>query len=397
MPGPTLDETGFHAQTMAEITTEIDASLRDPANFGPDFVLDETEVIPTFRRILAEREAAIQAKIAAGLAAMRRGQATGVAQDDLAAFFGLTRQAATYSTVPMQLNGVAGQTIPSGRVARHTPTQTLWETTGAVLLNGSGVGTATMRAQTTGPINITASTSWTIVLGDPNLTSVQSTGTSTPGRNAETSEELDERIEGEAGGLGEATPGAISANLKESLPLLSVYAVIINASESYDSSGQPPGSVQVVLDDGGAYTDQQIAEAVFARVGAGTQTWGTTSVVITDSAGQNRTIRYSRPTLLDLYLRIDVSTSGAEFALPSDAATLIAAAAVAYGNTLKHGQNPMGAAFISSILASVPALTISDVDVYVGPSSNPSTPSAVVQPYQLPRFDVTRTTVTVTA
>ncbi len=359
-----LTDDGLQTQTVDEIRTELHNALRDPViGFGPDFVLDEHEAIPMVTGILAFREARVQALARAVLDAGVPGSARGVHEDNLAAITGTVRREATFSSVAAELHGTALALIPSGRIVRHNPTQTLWSTIAAVNLDGAGDGPATLRAQDSGPIEIVASTDWSIVTGDANLTSVESTGDSTPGRLVETDVQLEERRVDELATLGTGTVDAIAANLQQDVEGLTVAAVFANTSHVVDADGLEPDSIEILVDDGGLIDNEVIARAIFANITAGTRTQGNVQVDFVDARGQDRTIFFSRATQLPVWLRFTLTTTGAEVDLGDEAGVTAAiqAAADEKGDALRIGRDVVPAAFTPVVWSTVPENSLTDL------------------------------------
>ena len=81
-----------------------------------------------------------------------------------------------------------------------------------------------------------------------------------------------------------------------------------NDTSVTNALGLPPHSFNAIVS--GA-SDDDIAEQVFFQKTPGVQTFGATTVVITDSQGLPRDISFDRPTLVDIYVTINTNeTSG---------------------------------------------------------------------------------------
>ncbi|TPV92653.1 MAG: hypothetical protein B7733_24650 [Myxococcales bacterium FL481] len=354
----TIDDTGVTIQDLNEKIDELETELRDPSNFGPDFSLDPTTPIPMFTRILAAELVAMQAKLKAAVDALTPGSARGVHADNIGALTNTTRYSATYSTVPVTFTGAADETIPTGRQFQHTATGTLWNSTEAVVLDGGGSGTTTLTADETGPIDAVAGAGWTIVLGDGNLTSILSTADSTPGRNQETDSAYEARRRATVSLIGTSTLGAVESQLTNALSLLGASSVRVyhNPTGATDAAGRPPKSYEVVVDDGGLLSNDDIAQEIF-RVGpAGILTYGAESGTATDSEGSTHTISFTRVAALEVHHRITVTTTGAEQSVvnPSSLTSVIKAAVVDFGNSLAAGSNVVPARFAAVAFGEVP-------------------------------------------
>lgn len=336
----TIDENGIQTQTLDEVVAELYAALRRPApdGFGPDFVLEPTEVVPMVMAIMAEREVALQNRVKEWMANQTPGEARGVHADNLAAVTGTTRSTGSPSTVQMQLDGTPLAVIPAGLIFQHNPTATLWVLAAAVTLDGSGEGTATVPSQENKAIDITSGTDWTIVTSDPGLTSVQATADSEEGSEGETDEALEEKRIEEIGQPGTSTHPALKADVQETLraagyPSANVDRVFVNNREIW-VDGRPPGSGEVLIDDNGLIPDQVIAAAIWSAIGLGIRPWGNIQVDYVDAEGETRDVRYSRASNVEVWIRVTCDTTGAEEEIADQTAltAAIQAAIVAYGD-----------------------------------------------------------------
>lgn len=362
----TLTDDGLQIQTLEEIRTELHTALRDPSDgFGPDFVLDEHEAVPMLVGILAEREARVQSLTKAVLDAGVPGSARGIHADNLASVTGTVRDAATFSSVVGTMTGVALAAIPTGRVLRHNPTETLWDSIAIAVLDVGGEATVTLRAREAGPIEIVASSDWSVITGDANLTAFESTADSTPGSNVESDEELEARRVDELATLGKATIDAIAANLQQDVDGLTIAAVFSNESMAVDADGLPAKSVEVLVDDGGLIDDEVIVRAILANVSGGTYTHGSTVVSYVDSRGQTRTGRFTRATQVPVWIRVTYDTTAAEVDIGDEAAIEVNAqeAIDDKGDALPIGRDVVPISFMPAAIGEVPENSVTNVTI----------------------------------
>lgn len=123
------------------------------------------------------------------------------------------------------------------------------------------------------------------------------------GREEETDEELRERF------TNSKFVGAI--NIIESL-FSSLYAidgvddiVIYENVEDYeDDNGLPPHSFTVIIDGG---LDSEIGSAIWLNKPSGIRPNGNTEVDVIDSYGYVRSMRFDRPELLELYVKVELT------------------------------------------------------------------------------------------
>jgi uncharacterized phage protein gp47/JayE len=80
-------------------------------------------------------------------------------------------------------------------------------------------------------------------------------------------------------------------------------AAFENATDEEDGEGRPPHSVELVVSGG---DDEDIARAIFDSKAGGIESFGTEEVSFTDDFGQNRTVHFSRPEEVEIYMEVDV-------------------------------------------------------------------------------------------
>lgn len=400
--GATIDENGLTIQTLDEIKAEYDAALRDPVlGYGADFSLEPTEPLPVLRDILAERESLVQGNLKTLFDSKNRASARGVFQDDLAALTGTVRLGASKSTIQAEFTGSANQDVDADRIFRHTPTLTLWDGPDTVTtLDGSGKATVTLTAKEDGPIEITASSNWEIVAGDPDLTSIASTASSVPGRLQESDEALAQRSEDEIAGMGKGSVPAIKANLlqrddirAEGVTNVTVYA---NNSGATDADGRDPYSIEILVDDNGGGDNQVIAKAIWEEIPAGRRTSGGVTASFNDVDAVSRTVKFSRVAHVDTHLRITVDTTGAEVVVEDQAAltATIKQALVDHGATYVAGRDVLPARFAAVAFGKVPSGAAVDVTAEQSLDGASWTPTFLsVTSRQKARFATTRVTV----
>lgn len=75
--------------------------------------------------------------------------------------------------------------------------------------------------------------------------------------------------------------------------------VFYNDTDYTDGNGVPPHSVEVLVQGG---TAQDIVQAIWDSVGAGTRTYGTSSGTAVDSEGNDQVVYYTRPTEVPIWV-----------------------------------------------------------------------------------------------
>jgi hypothetical protein len=120
------------------------------------------------------------------------------------------------------------------------------------------------------------------------------------GRDASSDEELRLLREAELAQPGTGTPDAIRAALLEITGVTNA-TVFYNNTDTTDVDGLPPHSTEVLV-QGGA--DQDIWDALWDNVPVGIATVGTEVGNVVDDEGVDQTMRFSRPEVIDIYIRM---------------------------------------------------------------------------------------------
>lgn len=224
------------------------------------------------------------------------------------------------------------------------------------------------------------------------------------GTDIETDPPLRQRRNAELSAPGSATADAIRADILEQLPKTRSCRVLFNNTETTDGLGLPPHTIEAIAYLPGATTDDDIALAqlILNDKSAGTGTHGTSSQTVKDSQGNEETIFFTRPSDVNIYIDITVTTNPKTF--PADGADRIKAALVAYGAAeIGPGDTIYVQALKASVFPSptdpnVGVLGVLDVTVFkVDTHSSPTnTANLTFTQRQLAVLDTARINVTVT-
>jgi len=153
--------------------------------------------------------------------------------------------------------------------------------------------------------------------------------------------------------LSLATPGSgtVDAIRAAVLSVSGVTAcfVLENTSDVTDGDGLPPHSFEVVVLGGG---DATIAAEIWEHKGAGIYSNGVVSTNIIDSQGFTQTVRHTRPSTVDIWVRgtYTVDTES-EIGFPTNGEALMEAAMLAYGQALTIGKDALAAEFYAPVMA----------------------------------------------
>jgi hypothetical protein len=440
-----VTEDGFVAKTVADIKTGLEAGFRGVigqiANVDPRS--RNGQLIALFSNALSD---VWELGEALGNA-FNPNAAGGLFLENLLALVGQTKLPATATTVDAVATGTAGTVVASGKrfSVPGTTTKielqagvtlvavTAWANTTAYVVgdrrkNGGNIYqciTAGTSAGSGGPTgtdtDITDGTvHWTYLgagAAAVDITDAEVTETGPTPVYARTATAIDTPVSGWQGVMN-LLDGEIGRNLEtdaearlrrlENLAALGTSSVPALYSELINVEGVSflaifenptdatvgnltPHSIEVLAD--GPFDDNEMLQAIFDAKAGGIETIGTTSGAVSDSEGIPHTIRFSRPSALNVYSSPTVHVNVADF--PSDGADQIKAALVAWGNAQKNGRNVVSSAQKAEIFRAIPGIL--DVPVcYIGTSSSPATETTIVlQPRQKAAYDTSRIVVTV--
>ncbi|HGE6337022.1 TPA: baseplate J/gp47 family protein [Klebsiella pneumoniae] len=243
---------------------------------------------------------------------------------------GITRRAATNSTVDLLLTGTVGTTITNGSV-RDT-NSVVWNLPATVVIGSDGTVVATATCANSGAVAAVAGSVNGINTPTRGWASVTNPLAATVGVAAETDAELRVR-QSQSVALAsltqfDAVDGAI-ANVEG----VTRHKLFENDQEVTDSNGLPPHSISAIVEGGDA---TEIANTIRSVKGQGVSTYGTTSVIVTDKYGNPYTIRFSRPIDVPVYVSI---TLKALTGYSSEVGDEIKAAVASYINSLAIGDS----------------------------------------------------------
>ncbi|EMP1238795.1 baseplate J/gp47 family protein [Klebsiella sp. GN_Kp186] len=243
---------------------------------------------------------------------------------------GITRRAATNSTVDLLLTGTVGTTITNGSV-RDT-NSVIWNLPATVVIGTDGTVVATATCTNSGAVAAVAGSVNGINTPTRGWASVTNPLAATVGIAAETDAELRVR-QLQSVALASLTPfdavdGAI-ANVEG----VTRHKLFENDTETTDANGLPAHSISAIVEGGDA---TEIANTIRSTKGQGVSTYGTTAVIVTDKYGNPYTIRFSRPVDVPIYVSITIQ---ALTGYSSEVGDEMKAAVAAYINSLAIGDS----------------------------------------------------------
>ena len=320
---------GYRLVRLAEVLEDLRADLIQITDqtTGETLQVDFQADDPFIQAIntLADNNAATREIIQQAYNSFDPQAATGPALSALVQLNGLLRQRGTRSTAPITVQGNDGTTIPAGSRITNANASDNWWTTADITIGATGTETGTVESVNVGPISAPSGTLTSIVDSVAGWVGVTNTSDAMLGTSDETDVALRRRQRVSTLTPAVAPVEAIFGNLSN-LDGVTFARVYVNNTLATDSRGIPAKAVAAVVVGG---DDEEIARALFTRVGAGVLTFGNTSETLTDIQGFNYGISWIRPTAVDIYVNVTVDVVDAS-TWPSDGATRISEAIVTY-------------------------------------------------------------------
>ncbi len=411
-----LTPSGLLTQTQQEIVDELVAKLRSV--FGNNINTTPESIMGQLVNIVSEFRSVDQQVLLAVYRSFDPNSALGVALDRLANLTGTVRKGATSSTVDIVIEFNAAGTVSDGDIFQNDDNGSQW-----IVINGPYTDTGgpypenvdgQLEAVDTGPVLANALTNWSLITANPDIN-----GIANPGDDADLGRDLEpdpdfrvrRQIELFARNLG---------------PLAAIRGVVskVNGVETvkvyHNPSEAPVGTETFNLDipfkafnvlvetnpsPPGAVLQQTIADAIWSAMGAGGEAFGTDfNLTVTDDEGQPQNdIRFDLVTEVEIYINVDIDTTGTEQAVSANMADVVRAAVLEAGQNLYNviGRNQLTfeyAAVVSNLQntgeisgAVTVTVTISRV-AQIGPFADP----VEIAIRERPIFDTPRIVVTVT-
>ena len=351
-----LDLTGFDPKGLSDIKTELGNAIK--AQYGPNTRVNAQSFIGQLVGIFSEQFSELWAEAEKVYSTSSLSGASGSALDDLVALANITRQAATKSTVALNLVGTAATLVPAGREVSDQDSGTVWVIDADVTLTG-GTDAATATAKNTGPVRALAGTITTIDTAVAGWSTVTNPTDADLGQDQETDAALRTRFQlsffvAKSGVLGSLYGQLIRLDGVTDLNILE------NTSDDPDTNGLPGHSFEVVIQGG---TAQEIVDTIGSGKGLAIETFGSSSGTFTNALGAGITINYTRPTSVDIYITVEYTGISGQF--PNDGKTQIRDAILAHGNTLTTGDKVIPI----QIVQDIEVAGLSHLEVKVGLSA----------------------------
>lgn len=390
--GVTVD--GFKIKSLATIKEEIEQRYRD--DFGDNIDLSAATPEGQIIAIHADRESELWELAQAIYNSQYPITSEGRQLDNVVAITGTIRRGPSFSSV---IDGVArglnGAVIPAGTIISVVGNSaSRFVSQSAVTINIVDGGTFK-----SGPIELIADTFGEVQANTGTLTVIETPvagmdsfineSDAILGSENETDPDLKIRRDGELQIAGSATVEAILSELN-ARPLTTAVIVFQNVSDIVDIDGRPGHSLDiVVLGD----VDADIAKAIFEVIGGGIETIGDITENVIDSQGFVQVIKFSRPTLVPIWIEVDITKDPTFY--PVDGDVQVENALLAYESSLTVGEDVRVFGTDSLICVLNDILGIERVVIRIGKAvSPPNDNNVVIAPREIADFDSARITVT---
>lgn len=331
----TYDENGLATQTQVEVRDELFESL--DGRFGFPLHRDPTEdPLANVVEAVAELEALTQQALLSLHSSLDPNGARGRPLDARVGLTGTTRDGATRSQVDGLLTFTGAATVPNGARYRHGPTSTIWEVTdGPHVAVGAGTIAATLTAIEPGPLEADAASSWANVTVIANVTGFTNPSESAiPGRQRELDVDLRRRRNDELYAQGQGPLAAVQGAVSDVDGVIGCRAYHNPSTFPEDANGIPLKAINVVVETSPAVPtgDQQdaIRAAIWSALGGGGEAFGTSYTgTVTDTEGVAQPVAFDVVANVDIWIEIDLVTTGAEVAITPNIENVVAAAVLA--------------------------------------------------------------------
>lgn len=295
-----LTDRGFRRPTYAELLDAFEYKAREL--FGNNINLTVRSPVGLFLRIFAWMLNILMSVGEDTYNSRFIDTAVGTSLYNLGKAIGLHLLPDQRASGTLKITGTIGATVPEGWLASTVAGLQFFVTeTGVIGEDGTVLLPA--RAVTAGPEGNVAAGTITVIVnpGAAEVTAVTNPDEFIGGRERETDEEFRDRYYQSVDYAGGVNADAIRGAILQEVE--GVYSAIVNENDTdeTDDEGLPPHSIEAIVYGG---LDADIARVIFDRKAAGIQTHGTVTNQVQSVSGIMYTIKFSRPTLVPVYIRV---------------------------------------------------------------------------------------------
>lgn len=376
---------GFFRTRLDERLASLVASVK--AIFGEDIDLDPDSIDGETISIYAEGVASLDALAEDTFNSFNPQTATGAGLSRLVQLNGIKRIAGAYSVVTLTVSGASETTIPIASLVRTDTGNITFETTAEVIIGAGGTAQVPARSVNKGAIAAPAGTITKIDSPIYGWHGVTNANDATIGRGEESDEALRIRRRRSTVTPAQGLPDSLLGALLN-IPDVLKAEVFENFEGTTDGNGQQRNSVYCVVDGGAVQT---ILDTIWLKKGFGCTILGAVSGDALDIYGKPHTMKFSRPTDIDIYMIVNLHT---KTGWPGDGIDQMKAAIVAWAT---ENQNIGAEAIQSRLYEPVNSIPGHSVDsIFIGTSASPTTTTNIAITYdEIARFALGRIIVNV--
>lgn len=381
-----ISAEGFTRKTLRDILDEIETDQR--LEISPSIDVSADSALGQLNGIIARQLAEVWEGLEGAYHGFDPDAAEGFLLTALAKITGTVRREPAPSIVTLECDLDSGTELIAGEAfaAVVDKPDVRWTPEDSFTAPSDGTFEIVFVSENTGPIIGTAGTITVITTPIVGWNSVNNPEDASLGHDLDSDETLRERREDQLAATGSGTTAAISSDVLSVEGVESVET-FENITDVVNSDGLPPHSFEVLLYDGvvPAADDDAIAQVIWDTKPAGIRPYGTTDGTALDEEGETHTVSFSRLTVKEVWLEIDLDTT---VGYAGDSA--VQAAVVAQCNARFQQGDDVDSTFIAGIpydLEGVEKVTA----VRLGFSASPvGTTDLVIQLRELARFDTSR-------
>jgi len=326
-----ITTTGFNKRDLNSIIDYVESSLKSADKFGANIDFTNNDPTYQFSMPFMELMAEIWELAEQDFYIPNPAYAEGIPLSYAGKYIGISRKQATKATGIARFTGIAGTVIDTS-FQISTDTNIVFVTTESKIISSSGYVDINIEAVNAGASgNVSENTITKIISPLIGLNSVTNVSGTSGGQDEESDVNFRTRYnESTASGSG-STVDAIKANV---LKVTAVTDCVVKQNKT-DSTvdGIPPHSIYALVNGGDSTA---VAQAIFNKTAGGINTYGTTSINITDSQGIVHQINFSRPVQVPIWIKIDVTTDSS---YPADGNTQIKNAVLSYIESIRVGES----------------------------------------------------------
>ena len=296
-----VTDEGFKRKRLDQIKLEKDDAVR--GIFGPSIDLSAESPDGQINGSISESQSLLWEIAESSYNAFDPNKATKTTLSNLVQLNGISRFPATFSTTTLTLVGDAGTIIPQGSIVEEPVSKNQFSTDAEITIPIGGSITVEATALLSGVVIAAAGSISKIVTPITGWDSVTNLADAVEGSIEETDEALRTRRDTS---FTLAAQNILDAMFAEVANVQGVISLIIleNDTNSTDANGIPSHSFEVIVQGG---DDTEIATAIYLNKPAGIGSFGSTTIVLKDSQGIDKFIKFQRPTEVSIYITINLT------------------------------------------------------------------------------------------